>query len=180
MCAPRTCLPPKKNRLALTALAMCSPRTCLPKKNRTPAIQKNRLALRARYVRYAHNVCPPIINRCPLSCPPTFLNPGAATVQTAMEYLLCWDYFGPSSRTDDLSLIRMFRHAGFCSEFIMMVRAWTILLCLYNACNCICRKLYHLMFPFHHHCFGHHSILSVSHARSDIPSLTTLMPHYPS
>ena len=51
MCAPRTCLPPKKNRLALTrslcalrahvcppkkksarayALAMCAPRTCLP------------------------------------------------------------------------------------------------------------------------------------------------------
>ena len=52
-------------------------------------------------------------------------------------------------------------------------------LCLYNACKCIYRKLYHLMFPFHHHCFGHHSILSVSHARSDIPSLTTLMPHYP-
>ena len=54
------------------------------------------------------------------------------------------------------------------------------ILCLYNACKCIYRKLYHLMFPFHHHCFGHHSILSVSHARSDIPSLTTLMPHYPS
>ena len=51
------------------------------------------------------------------------------------------------------------------------------ILCLYNACKCIYRKLYHLMFPFHHHCFGHHSILSVSHARSDIPSLTTLMPH---
>ena len=39
-----------------------------PKKNRTPAIQKNRLALRARYVRYAH--WPPIINHCPLLAPP--------------------------------------------------------------------------------------------------------------
>ena len=51
---------------------MCAPRTCLPKKNRTPAIQKNRLALRARYVRYAHMFAPPIINRCPLLAPPLF------------------------------------------------------------------------------------------------------------
>ena len=51
---------------------MCAPRTCLPKKNRTPAIQKNRLALRARYVCYAHMFAPPIINRCPLLAPPLF------------------------------------------------------------------------------------------------------------
>ena len=61
MCAPRTCLPPpkKKNRLALTRslCALCA-HVC-PKKNRTPAIQKNRLALRARYVRYAHMFAPP-------------------------------------------------------------------------------------------------------------------------
>ena len=59
MCAPRTCLPPKKKSARAYALAMCAPRTCLPKKNRTPAIQKNRLALRARYVRYAHMFAPP-------------------------------------------------------------------------------------------------------------------------
>ena len=62
--------PPKKSARAY-ALAMCAPRTCLPK--------KNRLALRARYVRYAHMFAPPTINRCPLLCPPHFLNPGAAT-----------------------------------------------------------------------------------------------------
>ena len=81
MCAPRTCLPPpKKNRLALTrslcALRahVCPPKKIgsrlrarytvrsahmLPKKKRTPAIQKNRLTLRARYVRYAHMFAPP-------------------------------------------------------------------------------------------------------------------------
>ena len=59
MCAPRTCLPPKKKSARAYALAMCAPRTCLPKKNRTPAIQKNRLALRARYERYAHMFAPP-------------------------------------------------------------------------------------------------------------------------
>ena len=72
----------------------------------------------------------------------------------------------------------------FTSQFLLSLSTYFPtrggILCLYNACKCIYRKLYHLMFPFHHHCFGHHSILSVSHARSDIPSLTTLMPHYPS
>ena len=56
---PRTCLPPKKNRLALTR-SLCALRAHVcPKKNRTPAIQKNRLALRARYERYAHMFAPP-------------------------------------------------------------------------------------------------------------------------
>ena len=62
MCAPRTCLPPPKKSARAYALAMCADvrsAHMLPKKNRTPAIQKNRLALRARYVRYAHMFAPP-------------------------------------------------------------------------------------------------------------------------
>ena len=78
MCAPRTCLPPKKKSARAYALAMCAPRTCCPKKNRTPAIQTNRLALRARYVRYAHMFAPPLSIVAPF-LPPHFLNPGAAT-----------------------------------------------------------------------------------------------------
>ena len=70
---------PQKKSARAYALAMCAPRTCLPKKNRTPAIQKNRLALRARYVRYAHMFAPHN-QSLPPSCPPHFLNPGAATV----------------------------------------------------------------------------------------------------
>ena len=51
--------PPPKYRLALTR-SLCALRAHVcPKKNRTPAIQKNRLALRARYVRYAHMFAPP-------------------------------------------------------------------------------------------------------------------------
>ena len=64
---------PQKKSARAYALAMCAERTLLPKKNRTPAIQKNRLALRARsLMRYAHMSCPPIINRCPLLAPPLF------------------------------------------------------------------------------------------------------------
>ena len=60
LCALRAHVcPPKKKSARAYALAMCAPRTCLAKKNRTPAIQKNRLALRARYVRYAHMFAPP-------------------------------------------------------------------------------------------------------------------------
>ena len=63
MCAPRTCLPLQKNRLALT-------RTCLPKKNRTPAIQKKSARASRSLCALRAHVCPPIINRCPLLAPP--------------------------------------------------------------------------------------------------------------
>ena len=51
MCAPRTCLPPKKNRLALTR-SLCAFRAhvCPPKKIGS--------RLRARYVRSAHMFAP--------------------------------------------------------------------------------------------------------------------------
>ena len=73
------------------------------------------------------------------------------------------------------------RHLNSCYHYRLIFQqgeGYCVCIMLVNVY--IYRKLYHLMFPFHHHCFGHHSILSVSHARSDIPSLTTLMPHYPS
>ena len=59
MCAPCTCLPPKKKSARAYALAMCAPRTCLPKKKSDPSNVKK-------------SVCPPIINRCPLLAPPLF------------------------------------------------------------------------------------------------------------
>ena len=59
MCAPRTCFAQQKNRLALTR-SLCALRAHVcPTKIGPPAIQKNRLALRARYVRYAHMFAPP-------------------------------------------------------------------------------------------------------------------------
>ena len=48
MCAPRTCLPPPKKSARAYALAMCAPRTCLPQKKKIGS------RLRARYVRSAH------------------------------------------------------------------------------------------------------------------------------
>ena len=58
MCAPRTCLPPKKNRLALTR-SLCALRAHVCPKKIGPQQFKNRLAQRARYVRYAHMFAPP-------------------------------------------------------------------------------------------------------------------------
>ena len=92
MCAPRTCLPPQKNRHALTR-SLCALRAhvCPPKKIGS--------RLRARYVRSAHMFAPkkksarasrslcalrahvcPHNQSLPPTCPPHFLNPGAALV----------------------------------------------------------------------------------------------------
>ena len=51
--------PPKKSARAYALAMVRSAHMFAQKKNRTPAIQKNRLALRARYVRYAHMFAPP-------------------------------------------------------------------------------------------------------------------------
>ena len=94
MCAPRTCLPPPKKigsrlraRYVRSDAHVCPPKKkigsrlraryvrsahMLPKKNRTPAIQKNRLALRARYECATRTCLPPHNRSLPPSCPPTF------------------------------------------------------------------------------------------------------------
>ena len=78
--SPRICPPPQKKSARAYALAMCAPRTCLPKKKSAhpPNSKKSARASRSLCALRAH-VCPPIIKSLPPSCPPHFLNPGAAT-----------------------------------------------------------------------------------------------------
>ena len=71
MCAPRTCLPPQKNRLALTR-SLCALRAHVCPKKIGPQ-QFKKIGSRFALAMCATRTClPPIINCCPLLAPPLF------------------------------------------------------------------------------------------------------------
>ena len=71
MCAPRTCLPPKKIGSRLRARYVRSAHMFAQKKSDPSNSKKSARASRSLCALRAH-VCPPIINRCPLLAPPLF------------------------------------------------------------------------------------------------------------
>ena len=86
MCAPRTCLPPKKNRLALTR-SLCALRAHVCPKKIGPQQFKKKGSRFALAMCATRTCLPPHNQSLPPSCPPQFLNPGAATAS-----IFCW-YF---------------------------------------------------------------------------------------
>ena len=71
MCAPRTCLPPKKNRLALTR-SLCALRAHVCPKKIGPQ-QFKKIGSRFALTMCATRTClPPHNQSLPPSCPPTF------------------------------------------------------------------------------------------------------------